>query len=164
MVASNEKGDILTTALVVQAPRSKRSKWTALKLVTLLATGFAVAFLHANFLDLKFLSVISLSHGTAKLCPQSAALYPESHAQLWMSLGRDFDEEAFMTRAVTWLGGAVRIPYVFTGAFRRYFAETPMLNEAPKHTTTWTPLERTSGGRLSGRSTTTSFSRSPSRA
>jgi hypothetical protein len=48
-----------------------------------------------------------------KLCPQSDVLYPESHVQLWMSLGRDFDDDdAFMTRAVAWLGGAVRIPYI----------------------------------------------------
>jgi hypothetical protein len=112
MVASNEKVDVLTTALVVQSARSKRSKWMALKLVALLATVFAVAFLHTNFLNVKFLSAMSSSHGVAKLCPQSDALYPESHAQLWKSLGREFDEDAFMTRAVAWLGGAVRIPYV----------------------------------------------------
>jgi Gly-Xaa carboxypeptidase len=56
----------------------------------------------------------------AKLCPQSDALYPESHAQLWDSLGRVFDEDAFITRAVEWLGGAVRIPYVSSDAF--YYA------------------------------------------
>jgi hypothetical protein len=160
MVGSSEKVDILTTAL---APRSKRSKWTTLKLVALLATIIAVAFLHDNFPYGKLLSAISLSHGVAKLCPQADALYPESHARLWKSLGRDFDEDAFMTRAVAWLGGAVRIPYVFTGAIRcvAFFSETPMLNEALSHTTTWAPLVRTSGGRLSGHSTTTSFSRSP---
>ncbi|KAH9987512.1 hypothetical protein BJV77DRAFT_1070481 [Russula vinacea] len=86
------------------SPRSKRSKWTTLKLVALLATIIAVAFLHDNFPYGKLLSAISLSHGVAKLCPQADALYPESHARLWKSLGRDFDEDAFMTRAVAWLG------------------------------------------------------------
>lgn len=48
--------------------------------------------------------------------------YCTSHAQLWKSLGRDFDDDdddddAFMTRAVAWLGGAVRIPYVFLRHF-----------------------------------------------
>ncbi|KAI0277860.1 carboxypeptidase S [Russula aff. rugulosa BPL654] len=48
---------------------------------------------------------------TAKICPQSDVLYPESHAQLWKSLGRGFDDDdAFRTRAVAWLGQAVRIP------------------------------------------------------
>ena len=112
MVASGEKVGILTNALIVQAPRSKRTKWTTIGVVVLLASAFAVAFLHVNFLKGDFLYAISLSHGVAKLCPQSDALYPESHAQLWKSLGRDFDEDAFTTRAVEWLAGAVRIPYV----------------------------------------------------
>jgi Gly-Xaa carboxypeptidase len=112
MVRSSEKVDILTTALVEQAPRSKRSKWTTLKLVTLFASLFAVAFLHDNFHYGKFLSAVSSGHGVAKLCPQSDTLYPKSHARLWKSLGRDFDEDAFTTRAVAWLGGAVRISYV----------------------------------------------------
>ena len=89
-----------------------------------------MAFLHAYLLygKFKFLSaVVLLGHAGSggggpggmgpaklKLCHQSDVLYPEStsHAQLWRSLGRDFDGDAFMTRAVAWLGGAVRIPYV----------------------------------------------------
>jgi Gly-Xaa carboxypeptidase len=110
MASSDEKVDFLTGAPVVRAPRSKRSKWTALGLVALLATVFAVAFLHADFLYGKFLSATSLTHTVAKLCPQSDALYPENNAQLWDSLGSDFDEDAFTTRAAAWLGGAVRIP------------------------------------------------------
>jgi hypothetical protein len=166
MVASGEKVDIPTTALVVRARRSQRSRWAALGLVALLASVCTVAFLHADSFNDNFLSAISLSHGVAKLCPQSDALYPESHAQLWKTLGRSFDGDAFLTRAVAWLGGAVRIPYVFTDVlgYTASFSETPMLNEARRHSMTWAPLVRTSGGRLSGRSTTTSFSHSPSRA
>ncbi|KAH9987511.1 hypothetical protein BJV77DRAFT_1070480 [Russula vinacea] len=110
MVASNEKVDLLTTALVVQAPRPK-GQMDCPQTVALLATVFASR--------------------NGKLCPQSDALYPESHAQLWKNLGRDFDEDAFMTRAV----GGWEEQYAFP------------LN----HTTTWAPLERMSGGRLSGR-------------
>ena len=119
MAASSEKVDILTSALLVQAPRSRRSKWTTLGLVALLASIFTVAFLRAGSLSRKLLFAMSLSHSVAKLCPQSDALYPESHAQLWDSLGRDFDEQAFTTRAVEWLGGAVRIPYVSVDMFCR---------------------------------------------
>ncbi|KAN0115631.1 carboxypeptidase S [Russula decolorans] len=109
MLARDEK-DILTTPFV-QAPRYRRSKWTALGLVALLASVFAVVFLHADIPYDNCLSAILSSHnGVAKLCPQSGALYPESHAQLWKSLGHDYDEDAFLTRAVAWLGGAVRIP------------------------------------------------------
>jgi hypothetical protein len=104
---------------ILQAPRYyQRSKWAALALVSLLASTFAVVFLHAYNPHDKFLSaLISTHNGVAKLCPQSDALYPESHAQLWKSLGHDYDDGAFLTRAVEWLGGAVRIPYVITHAF-----------------------------------------------
>ena len=124
---SGEKVDSLTNALVVQAPRSRRSKWTTLGLVVLLASVFTVASLRAGFLSGKLSSAMSLSHSVTKLCPQSDALYPESHAQLWDSLGRDFDEQAFTTRAVEWLGGAVRIPYVSVNTlYCGVFAETPV--------------------------------------
>jgi Gly-Xaa carboxypeptidase len=103
---------------ILQAPRYQRSKWAALGLVALFASGFAVVCLHADILHDKILSTILSSHNkVAKLCPQPDALYPESHAQLWKSLGHDYDEGAFLTRAVAWLGGAVRIPYVITYAF-----------------------------------------------
>jgi hypothetical protein len=105
MAARDEK-DILQWG----APRYQRSKWTVLGLVALLASVFAVVFLHADIL------YGSSHNGVAKLCAQSDALYPESHAQLWKSLGHDYDDDAFLTRAVAWLGGAVRIPYVITHA------------------------------------------------
>ena len=112
MAVSDEK--LILTTPFLQAPRYHRSKWTALGLVAL----FAMVFLHADIPYDKCLSAMLSSHnGVAKLCPQSDALYPESHAQLWKSLGYDYDGDAFLTRAVAWLGGAVRIPYVITSAF-----------------------------------------------
>jgi hypothetical protein len=74
-----------------------------------------MAFLRrAHPLHGKSLSAVLMLGHTDKICPQSDVLYPESHAQLWKSLGRDFDDDdAFRTRVVAWLGQAVRIPYVF---------------------------------------------------
>jgi len=119
LMAARDKKYILTIPFV-QAPRYQRSKWTALGLVALLASVFAVVFLHSDILYDKLSSAILSSHiGVVKLCPQSDALYPKSHARLWNSLGHDYDEGTFLTRAVAWLGGAVRIPYVITYAFRR---------------------------------------------
>ena len=120
MVARGEKPDILTAALVMQAPRPKKSKWRLFGLVALLASVFALASLYADFPGAAralFSSAIRLCHrhrGDAKLCPQSDPLYPERHGQLWKSLGRDFNDDAFTKRAVAWLGGAVRIRYVST--------------------------------------------------
>ena len=48
MVARGEKADITTAALVVQAPRPKKSKWRLLGPVALLASVFAVASLYAD--------------------------------------------------------------------------------------------------------------------
>ena len=108
MAARNEK-DFLQTR------RHQISKWMALGLVALLSSVFAVVFLHIDIFHHKLLSAILSSHNghrPPKLCPQSDVLNPESHAQLWKSLGHDYGEDAFLARAVAWLGGAVRIPYV----------------------------------------------------
>lgn len=116
MAARDEKR--IPTALFVQAPRNQRSKWTALGLAALLASVFTVVFLHPDIIYHKFLYAILSSHNRVEeLCPQSDVLYPESHAQFWKSLGQHYDDDAFLTRAVTWLGGAVRIPYVITHTF-----------------------------------------------
>ncbi|KAH9000506.1 carboxypeptidase S [Lactarius akahatsu] len=37
-------------------------------------------------------------------------LYPDRNALLWDSLGKYFSQDAFTSRAVEWLGGAVRVP------------------------------------------------------
>ena len=115
---------------------TRRSKWTAVGFVTLLASIFAMAFLHdAYLLYYGFLSVVLLGHTGSggggrmaeaklklKLCHKSAVLYPESNsrAQLWKSLGRDFDNDVFMTRAVAWLGGGSTHPVrnAYSAAFR----------------------------------------------
>lgn len=103
-------------AAFVQAPRHhwQESKWMVLGLVALLAGVLTVATRHyADLPGGSFSSQRLLGHRRgAKLCPQSDPLYPKQHAEVWESLNRDFDEKTLRTRAVEWLGGAVRIPYV----------------------------------------------------
>ncbi|KAG5645625.1 hypothetical protein DXG03_005616 [Asterophora parasitica] len=43
-------------------------------------------------------------------CAQSDVLIPEKNSALWESLGATFGTEEFKTRAIDWLGGAVRVP------------------------------------------------------
>ena len=115
MIARVEKLDGLTTTVLAQAPRPQRPKLRVVGLSALLlgVFVFAVAWHHADLLDVLLLSATRLGrHGGVKVCPQADALYPERHAELWRSLGREFDGNPFTTRAVAWLGGAVRIPYV----------------------------------------------------
>ena len=51
------------------------------------------------------LAVVDGGTAWAKLCHLSDVLYLESTswAQLWKRLGRDFDDDVFMVRAVAWL-------------------------------------------------------------
>lgn len=46
----------------------------------------------------------------APQCPQSSALIPEKHTDLWDDLGQLIATDAFESRAAEWLGGAVRVP------------------------------------------------------
>ncbi|KAI0352309.1 carboxypeptidase S [Trametes cingulata] len=47
---------------------------------------------------------------SAEQCPQAAALVPEKNADLWRDLGKTIASDAFKSRAVEWLAGAVRFP------------------------------------------------------
>ncbi|KAG0709347.1 hypothetical protein DFH29DRAFT_1027583 [Suillus ampliporus] len=51
----------------------------------------------------------NLKHG-ADLCPQADELVPEKNGAIWESIGHTYGTDEFKTRAVDWLGGAVRIP------------------------------------------------------
>lgn len=43
-------------------------------------------------------------------CPQAEVLVPEKNSALWDSLTATYSTDAFQSRAVEWLGGAVRVP------------------------------------------------------
>ena len=47
---------------------------------------------------------------SADLCPQASVVVPQKNGELWKSLGKTYDSDAFKARAVEWLGGAVRVP------------------------------------------------------
>lgn len=112
MVPRNEKVDVLTPALFVQDPRPRKSKWRFLGLAALLVAVLISALRYVDpSSSSALLSAIGLHHRVAaKLCPQSSALYPKLHEQVWKSLGQDFEEKPFKEKAVAWLQGAVRIP------------------------------------------------------
>jgi hypothetical protein len=113
MASRNEKLHLKTPALFVQDPRPRKSKWRLLGLLALLTAVLtsALRFVGLPSSSAFFLSSIGLDHrATAKLCPQSSALYPKHHEEVWTNLGNDFKEKAFKEKAVAWLQGAVRIP------------------------------------------------------
>jgi hypothetical protein len=118
MDAEDEKLDKLPTTVLAQVPLAhpqRPLKWWILGFIALVAGAFPVALRYANLRGELF--ILASDREVARPCPQSNALYPGQHAELWESLGREFDEDAFTTRAVEWLGGAVRIPYVSAISF-----------------------------------------------
>jgi Gly-Xaa carboxypeptidase len=55
---------------------------------------------------------------SADLCPQVDELVPEKNGVIWESLQDTYSTSEFKTRAVDWLGGAVRIPCVVSPVVR----------------------------------------------
>jgi hypothetical protein len=49
----------------------------------------------------------------AATCPQVDALLPESNGALWTSIGDKIITDSFQSQAVSWLSGAVKVPYVY---------------------------------------------------
>ena len=105
----NEK-DLLPATVPVSERHPRTLKWRVLGLIALLAVPMALrCATHVGpFLPGRGLGRLNASN----VCPQADALYPDRHAPLWESLGKEFSQDAFTLRAVEWLGGAVRIPYV----------------------------------------------------
>ena len=107
MVNWHEK-DLLPATLPVSERRSQTFKWRVLGLITLFAVPMVLrCATHVGpFLPGRGFGRLD----DAQICPQTDALYPDHHAPLWETLGREYSEDKFTLRAVEWLGGAVRVP------------------------------------------------------
>ncbi|KAG1814515.1 hypothetical protein EV424DRAFT_1629754 [Suillus variegatus] len=75
-------------------------------LVTALAISASTYFVKR---PLNGSTVGTLENGV-DLCPQVDELVPEKNGVIWESLQNVYSTEEFKTRAIDWLGGAVRIP------------------------------------------------------
>ncbi|KAH9039314.1 hypothetical protein EDB85DRAFT_2141253 [Lactarius pseudohatsudake] len=102
-----EKGFPPVTVSVSER-RPQRLKWRMLGLVSLLVVPVVLRciahlgpFLPGRGFERPY---------DAKICPQADILYPDRNALLWDSLGKYFSQDAFTSRAVELLGGAVRVP------------------------------------------------------
>jgi Gly-Xaa carboxypeptidase len=99
----------VTGAVEERRPPSRKSKWRVLAFISLLAIAMTLRYTGYGGASM---SKIQPGHYDANVCPQSNALYPNRYAQLWESLGNEYDQDEFNERATEWLQGAVRIPYV----------------------------------------------------
>jgi len=59
---------------------------------------------------------------SSDICPQADVLVPQKNAELWNKLGGTIGTEGFKARAVDWLSGAVKLPWV------SYFSALPQRN------------------------------------
>ena len=85
---------------------------SSLRAIAYLAIALVCAFFALWTLDLpQFISKPNLESVSATdLCLQPSALTPIEHAQLWQSLSGTYGTDAFVSHAIDWLGGAIRVP------------------------------------------------------
>ena len=77
----------------------------AVVILAVLGLGF-----YLSFTESVAIHVGQSYHGDGESCPQADVLVPQANGALWNSLGALYTSDDFKTRAVDWLGGAVRIP------------------------------------------------------
>ncbi len=54
----------------------------------------------------------------AEMCLQVGAVYPEKNAELYNEMSNVIGTERFKDKAIDWLAGAVRVPYVYRLRFQ----------------------------------------------
>ena len=125
--------------------RSKRTKALAIGLcLGLLVTG---GLANPGEMDGK---TVSKPHPTA-LCPQVKPIAPTKHSAIWESFVERTATDEYKTRAIEWLGGAVRVPYVCYPSLAWNIILT--VRSGPSRTITWTPWGWIHVGRYLDRST-----------
>lgn len=113
---TEEKNDILPQTTVLQPSAVRRNP--KLKYGMLVGLLGVIGLLHIHRTGkgagCHFRDVLDggfdLKKPSAELCPQVGPLTPSKHRTLWEATGKTFDSGAFKSKAVQWLGGAVRVP------------------------------------------------------
>ncbi|KAM5533864.1 hypothetical protein V8D89_012527 [Ganoderma adspersum] len=107
---------LLPSAASGAAPRKKGSCPAGLAVVKALLVGVGL-FICLNAVGLSPIPrcvtdrLASEHHWKAgEQCAQATTVVPTRNAELWSSLGGTYGTDAFKSRAVEWLGGAVRVP------------------------------------------------------
>ncbi|CDO73281.1 hypothetical protein BN946_scf185008.g43 [Trametes cinnabarina] len=109
-----EKAHQLPLPAYAQEQEPKRKTRCAGRTLVKGLVGVLAVLTVLHSFDIVDLRSCGANHGVANpsadLCPQASAVVPEKNGELWKSLGKTFDSDAFKMRAVQWLGGAVRVP------------------------------------------------------
>jgi len=88
------------------------SRFPILKRTVFLVAALGLGFYFSNIFteNVAIHAVTQWYHGDGDSCPQADVLVPQANSILWNSLGAIYASDNFKTRAVDWLGGAVRVP------------------------------------------------------
>lgn len=100
-----------TQTRVVGGRRACLAKRTLRLLVPLLLLTYAIY--HYGYLHRACHSghdSDELDTAAKDLCPQPSSLVPSKNGDLWKTLGKSYETEAFQGRAVSWLSRAVQVP------------------------------------------------------
>jgi hypothetical protein len=85
--------------------QSKRRWWTWKKILASSWLALVICHHGPGFL-------LDSAASTEGLCPQVPALYPSKNGELFGNVTQLYGTEAYKQRAISWLSGAVRVPYV----------------------------------------------------
>ncbi|TFK71649.1 carboxypeptidase S [Pluteus cervinus] len=90
----------------VQFPQQKPQRLSFRALLAVLG------FVYLSLALTKSTLVYSRIRGDSRkvICPQAGVLTPQRNATFWVNLGDHIQSEAFKTRAIDWLAGAVQVP------------------------------------------------------
>jgi hypothetical protein len=103
MWSSQELPSLVSAANV----KPERQRWSWKRILIWSCLAYQVAF-HSHSLDFLWDSDAS----TESLCPQVPALYPSKNADLFRNVTELYETEAYKQRAISWLSGSIRVPYV----------------------------------------------------
>ena len=101
---NSEKDNVLPLPTTISRPNTN----PILKRAAFLVAVLGLSFYFSNIFTENVATYWYRSDGES--CPQADVLIPQAHSALWNSLGAAYASENFKTRAVDWLGGAVRVP------------------------------------------------------
>ena len=106
-----EKDGLLPSVMPYNAS-SPRGSLSSLRATVYFAIALACTCTALWTLDaLRFIHDSSLGSITAAAdrCPQAPAVTPVKHAELWQSLNNTYNTKPFVSRAIEWLGGAIKV-------------------------------------------------------
>lgn len=154
MSAVKEKSDTLlpsTTPVLVPRPQTSPKPSINKTAILVFFIWAAVVWRHLLWNAIWLLDIRAGSNWAGQdFCPQADVLTPQKNNKLWESLGATIGTAEFKERAIDWLGGAVRVPWV---TFCYNAAKTRMLMclicVEQNRLIRWVPLAKMIGGRSS---------------